>query len=220
MAASSLPERVHDAWRHPGQLRACVYCGGEFVGRTDGRRPGLCCSTKCAARLRFQQRPKPRNTIPCPRCGAEFWPWKNGKHPRKYCSATCAIQPKQPTPVIVKPTHPCLWCKEQTARPKFCTFDCYTRASAGRKHLRKRQLKSGEVVSLPDIYARDNGVCQLCHRRVRAGLPPLHPMAATLDHIIPLRKGGTHTRANVQLAHRSCNSAKGTRACGSQLRLC
>lgn len=31
---------------------------------------------------------------------------------------------------------------------------------------------------------------------------------ATIDHIIPLSKGGTHTYNNVQLAHYICNSKK------------
>jgi 5-methylcytosine-specific restriction endonuclease McrA len=34
------------------------------------------------------------------------------------------------------------------------------------------------------------------------------PDAPTVDHIIPLAKGGTHTWDNVQLAHWSCNSDK------------
>ena len=30
----------------------------------------------------------------------------------------------------------------------------------------------------------------------------------TLDHIIPLSKGGSHTWDNVQLAHMGCNAGK------------
>ena len=33
-------------------------------------------------------------------------------------------------------------------------------------------------------------------------------MAASLDHIIPLSQGGTHTYNNVQLAHFLCNISK------------
>jgi 5-methylcytosine-specific restriction endonuclease McrA len=33
----------------------------------------------------------------------------------------------------------------------------------------------------------------------------------TLDHIIPLSKGGTHTWDNVRPAHRRCNELKGDR---------
>lgn len=34
--------------------------------------------------------------------------------------------------------------------------------------------------------------------------------SATRDHIIPLSKDGEHTYGNCQLAHRICNSCKGT----------
>ena len=34
------------------------------------------------------------------------------------------------------------------------------------------------------------------------------PLAATLDHIVPLSCGGEHSEANVQLAHFLCNSTK------------
>jgi 5-methylcytosine-specific restriction endonuclease McrA len=47
-----------------------------------------------------------------------------------------------------------------------------------------------------------------------------HPLSATLDHIIPLLEGGTHTRQNAQLAHKKCNASKNASPhCGSQLRL-
>ena len=34
------------------------------------------------------------------------------------------------------------------------------------------------------------------------------PMSASLDHIVPLSRGGTHTLDNVQLAHLACNERK------------
>jgi 5-methylcytosine-specific restriction endonuclease McrA len=36
--------------------------------------------------------------------------------------------------------------------------------------------------------------------------------APTIDHIVPMAKGGDDTKINVQLAHFSCNSRKGHRA--------
>jgi 5-methylcytosine-specific restriction endonuclease McrA len=35
------------------------------------------------------------------------------------------------------------------------------------------------------------------------------PNAPTLDHIVPISKGGSHIRSNVQLACLECNQAKG-----------
>lgn len=56
-----------------------------------------------------------------------------------------------------------------------------------------------------EIYERDRWICQLCKKRVNKRLSYPHPYSASLDHIIPLSKGGNHTRANVHLAHLTCN---------------
>ena len=37
------------------------------------------------------------------------------------------------------------------------------------------------------------------------------PQCATLDHVVPIARGGGHTRANVQAAHLGCNLKKGNR---------
>ena len=46
--------------------------------------------------------------------------------------------------------------------------------------------------------------CGIC------GQPITHPKTATIDHIIPLAKGGTNYRDNTQLAHARCNRKKGS----------
>ncbi|WP_193319017.1 HNH endonuclease [Nonomuraea phyllanthi] len=71
------------------------------------------------------------------------------------------------------------------------------------KFNRRRRLRAAfvEVVDPQYIFQRDQGVCQICRKRVRAG-------EWSLDHIIPLSRGGTHETANVRLAHKRCNSRK------------
>jgi 5-methylcytosine-specific restriction endonuclease McrA len=41
----------------------------------------------------------------------------------------------------------------------------------------------------------------------------------TLDHLIPLSKGGNHTSDNLALAHGRCNSRRGAGRIPAQLRL-
>ncbi len=38
-----------------------------------------------------------------------------------------------------------------------------------------------------------------------------------MDHIIPVSKGGAHTRQNLRLAHFLCNSKRGDRESGQLL---
>lgn len=52
-------------------------------------------------------------------------------------------------------------------------------------------------------------VCGICGQPVDHSLKYPHPMSATVDHIIPVSKGGHPTDINnLQLAHRSCNRQK------------
>lgn len=39
--------------------------------------------------------------------------------------------------------------------------------------------------------------------------PVPHPKAPTIDHILPISKGGQDVHANIQLAHFECNWRKG-----------
>ena len=78
-----------------------------------------------------------------------------------------------------------------------------------------------ERFSLQEIAERDGWRCHICGKRVRKDIGDTRrdSRAATMDHLIPVSKGGPHSRDNVALAHRGCNSRKGVRAVGEQLRL-
>jgi 5-methylcytosine-specific restriction endonuclease McrA len=61
------------------------------------------------------------------------------------------------------------------------------------------------------VFERDEWHCQICRSEVDPALAFPHPQSASLDHKVPITKGGSHTYANVQLAHLACNQAKGNR---------
>lgn len=67
-----------------------------------------------------------------------------------------------------------------------------------------------EKFSAAEIYERDRWICQFCYKRVDKKLKWPSPMSPSLDHIIPLSKGGAHERLNAQLAHLGCNMHAGT----------
>ncbi len=54
------------------------------------------------------------------------------------------------------------------------------------------------------VYLNDNGICGICGE-------PITMSEFTMDHIIPISKGGGHLYANVHSAHRLCNIRRGTK---------
>lgn len=196
---------------HRRVAQACAWCGREFMAQQDKRRPNKYCSIKCG-------RHGDRKLVPCPRCGATFWPWAKGRHPRKFC---CKAIRKQyiPRPPVARL---CAFCGcEFLARGIriYCSARCQKQAYNQRHYLRRRGMRwKQNPIPLAEIYKRDAGICGLCRQRVSRRFKPNHPRSATIDHIVPISKGGPHVRSNVQLAHYGCNSAKRDRPLG-QLRL-
>ena len=66
-------------------------------------------------------------------------------------------------------------------------------------------------ITLAKVRAKFNDICQICGKPVNekdilnGHIRRYYP---TLDHIIPISKGGSHTWDNVQLAHMCCNAGK------------
>lgn len=86
---------------------------------------------------------------------------------------------------------------------------------------RRRKLKAagGERISRRAIYERDKWMCQLCRKPIDVALKAPDPGSASLDHVIPLARGGKHSAANLQAAHLRCNLRKSANVRTSQLRL-
>lgn len=66
-------------------------------------------------------------------------------------------------------------------------------------------------ITLDSVIDRFGGVCQLCGEKTDRGDVKnghIGRMYPTVDHVIPLSKGGRHTVENTQLAHMHCNSRK------------
>lgn len=55
-----------------------------------------------------------------------------------------------------------------------------------------------------DLFHRDNGKCQYCDIHLTKDV-------ATIDHVLPVSKGGTTTWDNCVLCCKSCNSKKGNK---------
>ena len=115
--------------------------------------------------------------------------------------------------------HPCIVCGTITDRPKYCCTACANKAANKTKeHRRRERIKTQMVdkdITVEGLFRRDVGKCWLCGERcnfedyaVRDGNFIVGDWYPSIDHVIPLVKGGKHSWANVRLAHHRCNSIK------------
>lgn len=88
-------------------------------------------------------------------------------------------------------------------------WDERRRANWKRRDALKRGAAQAEAFEYAEVYERDGWVCGLCGDPVDRELVWPDPMSASLDHVVPLSKGGAHTRENSQCAHLVCNVRKG-----------
>ena len=71
-------------------------------------------------------------------------------------------------------------------------------------------------ITLAKLYERDKGICYLCgcecdysDFEAADSIFKVGKTYPSIEHIIPISKGGTHSWDNIKLAHISCNSKKG-----------
>lgn len=130
---------------------------------------------------------------------------------------------------------PCLVCTgyieqdgERGSLKRFCSDECWeayqhewyrnwravNRDKLQARQHRRRALKYGagyEAFKPSEVFNRDNWQCYLCDEGIDPDLDYPHPRRVVLEHVIPLDRGGDHTRANTRAAHSVCNGVKGTK---------
>ncbi len=78
----------------------------------------------------------------------------------------------------------------------------------------RRQRKKDATVGVVDfdlIRERDGDICYLCGSKVRDDVGSRHPEKRSMDHMIPISRGGDHSMANIRTACSKCNLKKGRR---------
>jgi predicted nucleic acid-binding Zn ribbon protein len=109
----------------------------------------------------------------------------------------------------------------KTLNGKYCCERCASRSNTRQKELKRRILirQNGKVdygITLSKLIKRDNNTCHICgkkcnsedHERDGKNNFVTGKLYPSIDHVIPVSKGGAHTWDNVKLAHHYCNSIK------------
>ncbi|MEU3452178.1 HNH endonuclease signature motif containing protein [Micromonospora sp. NPDC006766] len=232
---------------HAGQPRQffCTICGAKINRAGNSGKPLYCppCAETAArsARLRAEAKRTERRAAKlathCYHCGDELpRPYYPGKYPAR--CFTCKRQRhyayKRAATAEGRATARCTNCGSpvEPGRRGQRLARCSTcrrvrrleqqRAYAGMHgHFRRARIRGAdaEKFTKESIFDRDGWRCALCNRKIQRRLKHPHPLSASLDHTVPLSRGGTHTRANVRAAHLRCNLKKHARIENVQLML-
>lgn len=217
----------------PSVALDCSFCGQRFTRVAKDVSPGAnnFCSQECYwAFAPFKG--SPASDIPwavCLRCRV----WFVARRARRLCP-TCPSPSYRDYVPSRPPDSFCVVCgkrlRNKTCPRLYCSKACQRKtpqyrqgqkAARRRRRARKRKAQRVETVDALVVYRRDKWVCQLCGEKLDREAKVPDSLAPTVDHIVPLARGGDHTYANTQAAHFICNAKKGDRPLpdGEQLRL-
>jgi len=154
-----------------------------------------------------------------------------------YCDPNCnsmagyyrrrVLSPRDPKPVVICSIEAC----ERTATSRgMCTmhYKRWARANGMNKapsdkwsdvrrsnsHARRARMNgatTGDRVLLAQLLERDGAICSMCNGYIDIDLPWPEPWSVSVDHTIPLARGGQHTMANATVMHLRCNLQKGVK---------
>jgi len=195
-----------------------IYAG---VGRKK-----LSCSIKCKnkhdAKLKIAKGNyyKEKTSVRCESCSTDFL---TAFEQQRFCSLSCRKQKKSTYQSSVY-FYKCDDCEihfttsrhlsGMSAKPpvrcKACQLE-RTRVRDRKKTVARQGALSSPRISVEIIAKRDSYICHLCNQLVDMDIKRTDKLGATIDHVLPISKGGLDTMENVALAHWICNIRKGNK---------
>lgn len=176
--------------------RTCPGCGNVLEGHANKR----FCSTGC--RRWVSRHPGEMRVLAthCLRCGAEFDRLRAGK---KYCSVTCK---KMAGNDRNGPSHAERYLREREHRLAAAKRYAAAHPEVGQAAKRRRKA----LLAKNGVYRFSGADWKRCldrhgHRCVYCGSSG----KLTMDHVVPVTRGGTHGAGNIVPACNRCNASKG-----------
>lgn len=215
----------------------CEQCGTVFRKHLGGRQTRKhyavrWCSRRCVAEWRKANPAPPYTRLHECRCGALI------RIGRLICGKCKALKHAAAQAERLKGV--CPRCSVEFARERkyqrFCGEACraasyqQTRKRGVKQHKRKYGKKwraiarargvEYEPINVLKVFERDGWKCGICGKpTLKEKRGSSHRHAPTLDHRVPISKGGPHLYVNVQCSHRECNTRKGNASSIGQLPL-
>ena len=188
------------------------------------------CSKAHSEKLRHSLKPKkPMVEKYCDYCHKGFL---SNRPNGRYCSSSCrdegtkqkgkAERARQREANPRRFDFACDRCGKSVVTDKMVTKGSYGRycrvcsLQLRRERYRVKTAKRQKVmnplrISVDTLIERDGTNCHLCNEPVDTLLPRNNRFGATIDHVIPISKGGLDELDNLKLAHWICNIRKGNR---------
>ena len=196
----------------------CVNCSKQFETNIANK---TLCSDECR-KEHYRKQYNRKRTIKlyrykCIECG------KHGHSKRKkdYCSDKCSdMAYSKKKSIKQRRLKKCAYCNKWHYKSRvYCSDECSKR-NMKRNHViakTKRMTKArqnGQFDADIDIYKlieRDGKQCYLCGDAVSFDCHYNDPKYPTIEHVLAIANGGTHSWDNVKVACRDCNNHKGTK---------
>lgn len=157
----------------------------------------------------------PENACRRTGCGRPLPRNRNRGRKREWCSESCRVRAyriKKPLEKRAKIAFACIECGSATLgrrRAQCCSRRCGNRITR-RLYRGRLRLLGRDKIAKQLLGERDGWKCWICSGAVDPALSPSRPLGASIDHVLPVAAGGSHTWDNVRLAHLVCNTRRGT----------
>jgi len=214
---SCRPKRVKSVSNLP-KTRLCPVCRSIFNAAHPTKRY---CSSRCKNRSRYEPGGTYyENPIKCATCGCNTPRFSKSIQGTTRCvqCRKASKNKKKRNPL----TWACINCGIIRTRPptrgqvpKYCSRSCEQIAAWHRRRARMLDAFVEDVNRL-EVFVADGYKCYLCGKKTNPLKVYPHPKSPTVDHIVPLSKGGMHERSNCRTACAKCNWSKQDRGGGEQ----
>jgi len=208
-------------------LLNCQNCGKPLDQTPKAGRPKRNCSKVCRDRHRQKRKLKPAFAQTCQNCLSSF----EASVQRRFCSLPCRLERakierhlkyqelrQQKVDADGMITTDCGWCHQPRTykyqQGGHNAFHPHCTIEARRARYRIKTVKRHSLINKPSRLAADEVVrvygnnCAICNEPIDLTLKRTSSRGLTVDHWIPLSKGGSDDMSNLRPAHWNCNRKK------------